>query len=74
VTTLSCRNLAKDCLDTFSAVDASAIQKVFLAHIYAKHAQQWKQLSKQYRSVSLVTMRNRFLTEEAKTVKVDAAA
>jgi len=37
MTTLSCRNLAKDCVDTLSAADSTEIQKVFLVHVHAKH-------------------------------------
>jgi hypothetical protein len=65
MTTLSCRNLTKDCLDTLSAGDSTEIQKVFLDHVHAKHQQQWGQFSKQFKAVSIVTMRNRFLAEEA---------
>ena len=67
--TLSCRNLVKDCADTFSAADSTEIQKAFLVHIHAKHQGQWDQLSRQYRSVSLVAMRDRFLQQEAEGLK-----
>src|SRR6266480_4767097 len=40
MTTLSCRYLAKDCLDTLSAADSMEIQKVFLDHVHAKHSLQ----------------------------------
>ena len=63
MTTLTCRNLAKDCMDSLTAVDSKEIQKVFLAHIHAKHPQQWSQYSQQFKSVALVTMRDRFLTQ-----------
>jgi hypothetical protein len=60
MTTLACRYFAKDCLDTLTAVDAVQIQKVFLDHVHAKHALQWSEFSKQFKAVSLVTVRNRF--------------
>jgi len=65
MTTLTCRYLAKDCIDILSAADATEIQKVFLTHIHAKHQAAWNQLSRQHKSVSLVTMRNRFQHEAA---------
>ena len=70
MTTLSCRDVARDCLDTLSAADSKEIQKVFLDHVHAKHPQQWKEFSKQYRAVSLVTLRDRFRTQAAKGLKV----
>ena len=69
MTTLSCRYLAKDCLDNLSAANSMEIQKVFLDHVHAKHPQQWSQLSKQFKSISLVTIRNRFLKQAAEGPK-----
>jgi hypothetical protein len=69
MTTLSCRNLAQDCLDTLSADDSIEIQKVFLNHVHAKHPQQWSQLTQQYKAVSLVTIRNRFRAQAAEGLK-----
>ncbi len=69
MTTLSCRNLAKDCLDTLSAADSKEIQKVFLDHVHAKHPLQWRQFSKQFKAVSIVTMRDRFRTQAAVDLK-----
>jgi len=50
------------------------MQKAFLAHIHAKHQGQWDQFSRQYRSVSLVTMRDRFLQQEAEGLKTARAS
>jgi hypothetical protein len=69
MTTLLCRNLAKDCLDTLSAADSKEIQKVFLDHVHAKHQAQWSQFSRQFKAVSLVTMRDRFCAQEADDLK-----
>ncbi len=68
--TLACRSIAKDCLDILSATDSMEIQKVFLSHVYAKHAAQWAQFSKQFKAVSIVTIRNRFLKQEADTLRL----
>ena len=69
--TLSCRNLTKDCLDTLSAADSTEIQKVYLNHVHAKHPLEWSHFSKQYKSVSLVTIRDRFLTQVETVVVKD---
>jgi uncharacterized protein (DUF2267 family) len=69
MTTLTCRYLAKDCLDTLTAADAQEIQKVYLQHVHAKHQMQWSQMSKQFQSVSIVTMRDRFRTQAAQDLK-----
>ena len=74
MTTLSCRNLARDCIDTFSAADSKEIQKVYLHHVHARHEQQWSQFSRQFQAVSLVTMRNRFLAQVAQDLKDGAHA
>jgi hypothetical protein len=65
MTTLACRYFAKDCLDSFSADDSMEIQKVFLNHVHAKHSLQWKQFSKQFKAISIVTIRNRFIKQAA---------
>ena len=69
MTTLACRNIAKDCIDTLSAANSQEIQKVYLAHVHARHAQQWNQFSQQYKSVAIVTMRERFLDQAAQDLK-----
>jgi hypothetical protein len=61
--TLLCRNLAIDCLDSLTASDAKEMQKVFLAHAHAKHPQQWGRFSQQFKSVAIVSMRDRFTTQ-----------
>jgi hypothetical protein len=63
--TLTCRNVAKDCLDTLTAADSTEIQKVYLAHVHAKHQLQWNQFSRQFKAISIVTMRDRFLAQVA---------
>ena len=73
MTTLSCRYLAKDCVEMLSAIDSTEIQKVFLVHVHAKHQMQWNQLSRQHKSVSLVTMRNRFLHQVTEGLKIGEA-
>jgi hypothetical protein len=65
MTTLPCLHLAKECLDSLSAADAREIQKVFLDHVHRKHLPQWRQFSLQFRTVSIVTIRNRFLKQAA---------
>ena len=65
MTTLACRHIAPNCLDTLSANDSTEIQKVFLDHVHAKHPQQWHQFSKQFKVTSLITMRDRFRTQAA---------
>ena len=69
MTTLTCRNLAKDCLDTLTAADSTEIQKVYLAHVHAKHSLQWNQFSQQFKAVSIVTIRDRFRSQAAKDLK-----
>jgi uncharacterized protein (DUF2267 family) len=69
MTTLTCRYIAKDCLDTLTAADSLEIQKVYLHHVHAKHQMQWSQMSKQFHSVAIVTMRDRFRTQEAEDLK-----
>ena len=66
MTTLPCRYFAKDCLETLSAADSREIQKVFLAHVLAKHSLLWSQYSKQFKAISLVTIRERFCTQQTK--------
>ena len=69
MTTLTCRNLAKDCLDTLTAADSTEIQKVYLAHVHAKHSLQWNQFSQQFKAVSIVSIRDRFLKQAAEGPK-----
>jgi len=73
MTTLTCRHIALGCLDTLSANDSTAIQKVFLHHVHTKHAQQWGLLSKQFKAISIVTERDRFRTQEAADSRSAAA-
>jgi hypothetical protein len=68
MTTLPCLHLVKNCLDSLSAINSLEIQKVFLDHVHLKHPVEWRQFSKQFKVVSVVTVRNRFL----KQVKEDA--
>jgi hypothetical protein len=70
MTTLNCLNLAKDCIDTLTAADSQEIQKVYLHHVHAKHQLQWSQMTKQFQSVSIVTIRNRFTSQEAEDLKI----
>lgn len=74
MTTLACRHLAKDCIDSLSAADSAEIQKVFLAHIHAKHQAQWDLLSRQFKAVSLVTMRDRFCHQAAEDLRTGTVA
>jgi len=74
MTTLACRNLTKDCLDTLSAIDSTEIQKVYLHHVHTKHPLQWGQLSQQFKSVSIVAIRERFLSQAAADLKTGIRA
>src|SRR5207302_11171401 len=74
MTTLTCRHLAQDCLDTLTAADSQEIQKVYLHHVHAKHALQWSQFSQQFKAVSSVTIRERFLSQAAQDLKAGLPA
>jgi hypothetical protein len=74
MTTLPCRYLVKNCLDTLCATDAMEIQKVFLHHVHLKHPIEWRQFSQQFKVISVVSIRNRFLKQVAEDLSALALA